>query len=148
MADSPVMAPLPRLALRAITGAHRALYRATGGRLGRRLARNDMLLLTTRGRRTGRPHTVPLLYLREGQELVVIASYGGHPRHPDWYENLLADPRAAVQAGPRRFEVTARTTEGEERRRLWARAVAAWDGYAGYQGKTDRVIPVVLLRRA
>jgi deazaflavin-dependent oxidoreductase (nitroreductase family) len=139
---------LSRLTIRALSGLHIGLYRATRGRLGRRLARHDMLLLTTAGRRSGRPHTVPLLYLRIKGELAVIASYGGHASHPDWYRNLLADPEAEVQVNGERFPVIARTAEPAERHRLWALAVAEYPGYAGYQGKTDRLIPVVLLRRA
>lgn len=139
---------LSRLTIRALSGLHIGLYRATGGRLGRRLARHDMLLLTTTGRRSGRPHTVPLLYLRVKGELAVIASYGGHATHPDWYRNLLARPRAEVQVNDGRFPVIARTAEPAERHRLWELAVAEFPGYAGYQAKTDRLIPVVLLRRA
>lgn len=138
---------LPRLTVRALSALHIGLYRATRGRLGRRLAHHDILLLSTTGRRRGRPHTVPLLYLRVGEELAVIASYGGHPTHPDWYRNLLADPHAEVQVDGQRFPVTARTAEPSERPRLWARAVAEYPGYEGYQGRTDRLIPVVLLRR-
>ena len=148
MLDSPAVArPFPRLALRALSGLHIALYRLTRGRLGRRLASHDMLLLTTTGRHSGRPHTVPLLYLRVKGELAVIASYGGHPTHPDWYRNLLAEPHAKVQADGKSFPVIARTAEPAERPRLWALAVAEYPGYAGYQEKTDRTIPVVLLRR-
>jgi deazaflavin-dependent oxidoreductase (nitroreductase family) len=139
---------LSRLTIRALSGLHIGLYRATRGRLGRRLADHDMLLLTTAGRRSGRPHTVPLLYLRVKDELAVIASYGGHPAHPDWYRNLTADPRAEVQIHGDRFAVIARTADPAERRRLWALAVAEYPGYADYQENTDRLIPVVLLRRA
>jgi deazaflavin-dependent oxidoreductase (nitroreductase family) len=138
---------LPRRTVRALSGLHSALYRVTGGRVGRRLARHDMLLLTTTGRRSGRPHTVPLLYLRIKGDLAVLASYGGHPQHPDWYRNLLAEPRAEVQVDGERFPVTAHTADPAERRRLWALAVAEYPGYAGYQERTDRLIPVVLLRR-
>jgi deazaflavin-dependent oxidoreductase (nitroreductase family) len=139
---------LPRLGIRVISALHGFLYRATGGRVGRRLARHDMLLLTTTGRTSGRPHTVPLLYLRVKGELAVIASYGGHPRHPDWYRNLLTEPRAEVRVDGDRFPVVARTAEPAERDRLWALAVAEYPGYEGYQARTDRLIPVVLLRRA
>jgi F420H(2)-dependent quinone reductase len=139
---------LSRLIVRALSGLHIALYRLTRGRVGRRLARHDMLILTTTGRQSGRPHTVPLLYLRAKGDLAVIASYGGHPRHPDWYRNLLAHPRAEVQVDEERFPVIARTADPAERHRLWALAVAEYPGYAGYQEKTDRLIPVVLLRRA
>lgn len=124
---------------------HVALYRLTGGRLGRRLVDNDMLLLTTRGHRSGKPHTVPLLYLRDGSSLVVIASYGGRPKHPAWYDNLRADPAVRVQVGRRRFSMRARTTSEEERIRWWPRVVAAYEAYAEYQSRTEREIPVVLL---
>jgi deazaflavin-dependent oxidoreductase (nitroreductase family) len=143
----PVARHPSRLAIRAVSGLHTALYRATRGRVGRRLARHAMLLLTTTGRHSGRQHTVPLLYLRVKSDLVVIASYGGHPQHPHWYRNLVAHPRAEVQVDGKRFPVTARTADTEERRRLWALAVAEYPGYAGYQEKTARLIPVVLLQR-
>ena len=138
---------LSHLTVRALSGLHIALYRVTRGLVGRRLAGHDMLLLTTTGRITGRRHTVPLLYLPVKKDLAVIASYGGHPRHPDWYRNLLADPHAEVQVDGERFPVKARPADPAERRRLWALAVAEYPGYAGYQEKTDRLIPVVLLQR-
>ena len=139
---------LTRLTVRALSGLHISLYRVTRGLVGRRLARHDMLLLTTAGRNSGRLHTVPLLYLKVKGELAVIASYGGHATHPDWYRNLEADPHAEVQVDGERFPVVARTADPAERRRLWALALAEYPGYAGYQEKTDRTIPVVLLRRA
>ena len=125
---------------------HTLTYRLTGGRVGRRLVGNDMLLLTTRGRRSGRPHTVPLLYLPDGDNLVVIASWGGRPQHPHWYANLEADPQATVQVLGRRWKVTAEPMAVEERNRWWPRIVDAYDGYAVYQARTDRPIPVVRLR--
>jgi F420H(2)-dependent quinone reductase len=88
---------------------HRVLYEATNGRLGRRLVGNDMLLLTTRGRRTGDAHTVPLLYLRDGDCLLVIASYGGRDRHPEWYLNLIEEPSVTARLGDRNAALTART---------------------------------------
>ena len=132
--------------IKALSAFHTLLYRATRGRLGRRLARHDILLLTTTGRASGRPHTVPLLYLREESGLVVIASFAGHDRHPAWYLNLQAHPRAEVQIEGERFAVAARQATPEERPRLWARALAEHPGYAGYQGRTTRLIPVVVLR--
>ena len=143
----PVARHLSRLAIRTVSSLHIALYRATRGRVGRRLARHDMLLLTTTGRHSGRQHTVPLLYLRVRSDLVVIASYGGHPQHPHWYRNLVADPHAEVQLDGERFPVTARTADAGERSRLWALAVAEYPGYTDYQAKTTRLIPVVLLQR-
>jgi deazaflavin-dependent oxidoreductase (nitroreductase family) len=111
------------------------------------LVDNDMLLLTTRGRISGLEHTVPLLYLANGPGYVVIASYGGRPRHPDWYLNLTAllYPEAEVQVKGRTERVVARTATPEERAVWWPRVVAAYDGYREYQSKTDRVIPVVFL---
>jgi deazaflavin-dependent oxidoreductase (nitroreductase family) len=124
---------------------HRRLYQLTGGRVGTRLVDNDMLLLTTIGRHTGRIHTVPLLYLREAEALVVIASYGGRDRHPAWYINLVAEPEVEVQMKRTRYRARARTAEPEERSTWWPRVVDAYGDYAVYQTRTDRVIPVVLL---
>jgi deazaflavin-dependent oxidoreductase (nitroreductase family) len=124
---------------------HRVLYRVTGGVIGRRLVDNDILLLTTRGRVTGREHTVPLLYLRDGESLVVIASYGGRDRHPGWYLNLFADPSVTAQTGRDRRSFQARTATEEEREMWWPRVVAAYSDYAVYQSRTERQIPVVML---
>lgn len=128
-----------------LSALHAAAYRVSRGRLGSRLVNNDMLLLRTTGRRSGKPHTVPLLYLRHGAALVVIASWGGRDRHPEWYLNLSADPQCSVTVAGNVHSVVARTTDGEERATLWARAVAAYHGYADYQAKTARQIPVVVL---
>lgn len=133
--------------VRRLSSLHAALFRLTGGRLGRRLVDNDMLLLTTAGARTGQDHTVPLLYFEHEGALVVVASYGGRPDHPQWYKNLRADPRARAQIGNESFPVESRVASPEERSMLWARVVDAYDGYGVYQSRTDRVIPLVLLRR-
>jgi F420H(2)-dependent quinone reductase len=130
---------------RRLSRLHVLLYRLTGGVVGRRLVRNDMLLLTTRGFATGKPHTVPLLYLRDSDALVVIASWGGRPDNPDWYRNLSHDPRATVQVRAKRWAVRARTGTDRERALWWPRIVAAYPGYRTYQSRTDRVIPVVFL---
>ncbi|MDH3249341.1 MAG: nitroreductase family deazaflavin-dependent oxidoreductase [Acidimicrobiia bacterium] len=127
---------------------HTVLYRATRGRVGRRLVDNDMLLLTTVGRNTGKPHTVPLLYLRDGERLVVFASWGGRDEHPEWYLNLAAHPDTEVQVDGERIRMTARTAEGDERARWWVAAQRAYDGYTTYQSRTDRQIPVVILEVA
>lgn len=124
---------------------HTLLYRLTQGRIGRRLVDNDMLLLTTTGRRTGNKHTVPLLYLRDGDDLIVIASWGGRDHHPEWYLNLLANPEADVQIDGHRSPVVAETADPERRAVLWPRVLAAYDGYRAYQSRTDREIPVVVL---
>ena len=130
-----------------LSSLHRAVYRLTGGLIGRRLVDNDMVLLTTRGRSSGREHTVPLLYLRQGRSLVVIASYGGRDRHPEWYLNLVADPSVIAQIGRDRMPLRARTATPVEREAWWPRVVAAYADYAVYQGRTDRQIPVVILER-
>jgi F420H(2)-dependent quinone reductase len=124
---------------------HAILYRATGGIVGRRLVANQMLLLTTRGHRSGEEHTVPLLYLEDPPRLVIIASYGGRPDHPAWYRNLLATPRVRVQIGRARREMMARTATAEERALWWPKVLDAYDGYRAYQSRTDREIPVVFL---
>ena len=130
---------------RRLSALHRVLFRLTRGRIGRRLVHNDMLLLTTTGRRSGRPHTVPLLYLTDGDQVVVIASWGGRPHHPEWYLNLVTNPDVNVQIDGRRREMRARTAGPEERAAWWPRIVDAYDGYAEYQARTERVIPVVVL---
>ncbi len=130
---------------RRLSRFHTTIFRVSGGRLGKRLVDNDMLLLTTTGRRTGHQHTVPLLYLRDGDRLVVFASWGGRDRHPEWYLNLLHTPEAQVALPGLRLKVAAIVAEGDERASWWTRAVAAYDGYADYQARTERQIPVVFL---
>lgn len=124
---------------------HTLAYQATNGLIGQRLVNNDMLLLTTVGRSTGADHTVPLLYLREGDRLVVIASYGGRPEHPEWFLNLSAHPLASVQILSDHTEVEATTMTGDERATWWPKIVDAYGDYAVYQSRTDRQIPVVWL---
>jgi F420H(2)-dependent quinone reductase len=128
-----------------LSGLHTLLYRATRGVVGRRLVDNDMMLLTTTGRRTGAAHTVPLLYLRCDEALVVFASWGGRSTHPEWYLNLVADHCGTAQVLGSRWPVLARAAGPGEREDWWARAVEAHPGYQVYQGRTDREIPVVFL---
>ena len=127
------------------SAVHRSIYRWTGGRLGSRLVGNDMLLLTTRGRKTGGSHTVPLLYLRDGETIAVIASVGGRDYHPVWYRNLVDHPAVTVQTADGQMRRTARTANPAEREMWWPRVVDAYSDYATYQGRTTREIPVVLL---
>jgi len=124
---------------------HTTLYRATRGMIGRRLVNNDMLLLTTTGVATGDLHTVPLLYLSDGQRLIVIASYGGRPSHPQWYRNLLEEPSASAQILGDTRDVVATTMTAAERDLWWPRIVEAYGDYAVYQSRTERKIPVVWL---
>src|SRR5688572_314700 len=108
---------------------HRWLYRASGGRLGGRIVGMPVLLLTTTGRRSGRPHTIALTYRREGKDFVIVASNGGARLHPAWYLNLTARPQADVQIGRERLFVQSREATEKEYDRLWARAVQAYRGY-------------------
>lgn len=130
---------------RRLSRLHTRLFRLSGGRIGKRLVANDMLLLTTTGCVSGRPHTVPLLYLRSGRRLVVFASWGGRDDHPEWYQNLVVEPAAHVELPGQSWDVVASTMEGAERDEWWRRAQAAYSGYTAYQARTDRRIPVVAL---
>jgi F420H(2)-dependent quinone reductase len=127
------------------TKAHSSLYRATGGRVGGRLVGSPVLLLVTTGRRSGRRRTTPLLYLEDRGRYVIVASNGGAPTTPLWWLNLRANPDATAELGGRKIRVQASEARGEEKRRLWKRLVAMYPSYEGYQRKTDREIPVVLL---
>jgi deazaflavin-dependent oxidoreductase (nitroreductase family) len=138
------ISPLLRMGWR----LHRWLYRLSGGRIGTRLGPWSALLLVTRGRKSGERRTVGLNYLSDDGRLVVVGSYAGEDRHPAWWLNLLADPRAQVQVGAARYPVTAREVEGPDRDRLWALVVETDPSYATYQHRTTRRIPVVVLERA
>ena len=103
------------------------------------------LLLTTTGRKSGDKFILPLFYGTDGGSYIVVASKGGSPEHPGWYRNILANPDVEVQAGTKKVKARARTAAGEERTRLWKKALEFWPPYADYQLKTDREIPVVVL---
>jgi deazaflavin-dependent oxidoreductase (nitroreductase family) len=121
-------------------------YRATGGRVGGRFLRGaPVLLLTTRGRRSGQPRTAPLLYLEDGGRIVVVASKGGMSEHPLWYRNLEADPECEVEIGRERRTMRARVATAAEKRELWPKLVALYDDFDDYQARTERDIPVVIL---
>jgi deazaflavin-dependent oxidoreductase (nitroreductase family) len=122
-----------------------AVYERSDGLVGGRLGRVRMLLLRTRGRRTGSIRTAALLYVGAGKGLAVIASKGGDDAQPAWYLNLRDDPEVEVQVGRRRWPARAREARGAERERLWRRAVAVWPQYERYQARTRRRIPVVVL---
>ena len=103
------------------------------------------LLLTTTGRKSGERFIFPLFYGKTGDSYIVVASKGGAPQHPGWYRNILANPDVDVQVGTAKMKARARTATGEERARLWEKALEFWPPYADYQGKTEREIPVVVL---
>jgi deazaflavin-dependent oxidoreductase (nitroreductase family) len=126
---------------------HVRLYRETAGRRGYHWRGTDILLLTTTGRSSGELRTTPLIHRTDGDRWVIVASKGGAPDHPAWYENLRADPRASIQVLGEEIPVVASTASGEERARLWARLAEVWPAYDDYQRKTDREIPVVVLTR-
>ena len=140
--------PDPRAAFAAMTKALIADFRANRGRVeSGPFAGRPVLLLTTTGARSGQPRLAPLVYSRDGDRYVIVASKGGAPTHPAWYHNLLADPVATVEVGGETFEAQARVTEGAERDRLFSERVAASPNFAEYQHRTTRVIPVVVLER-
>ena len=127
---------------------HVRRYRETGGEVGHIWKEGSTtLLLTTTGRKSGKPRTTPLIYARDGEDYVIVASNGGDPEHPGWYENLAKDPNVELQVLDEVFSARARTAEGDERDRLWRKANEVWPHYAEYQEKTDREIPVVVLTR-
>ncbi len=135
------------LVLKGANLVHRTLLRVSGGRLGSRLGSMPVLELTTTGRTSGRPRTVILTSpVQLGDAYVVVASRGGDPRHPDWYLNLEKDPTVQVTvAGGSTRTMRARVADAEERARLWPQVTSAYKGYAGYQTKTTREIPLVVL---
>jgi F420H(2)-dependent quinone reductase len=132
-------------AMRFFTGVHVFFYRLSGGKLGGRFGKSPVLLLNTTGRKTGRQRTTPLLYLQDGDNLILVASYGGAPKHPVWWLNLQAKPEAEVEIGRKKLRVIARQADAAERERLWPLVVAMYGEYAEYQKKTTREIPVVIL---
>ena len=127
---------------------HVRRYRETGGELGHIWRRGaKVLLLTTKGRRSGEPRTTPLIYERDGDDYVIVASKGGSSEHPGWYRNLVKEPQVEVQVLDQVFLARARTATGEERERLWRLAARQWPDYDEYTKRTDREIPVVVLER-
>jgi deazaflavin-dependent oxidoreductase (nitroreductase family) len=128
------------------TRIHTVLYRTSNGVIGGKIANSPVLLLTTTGRRTGKQRTVPLLYLMDGPNVVLVASNGGAARHPTWWLNLQSAPEACIQIKGNRRRVEAEQASAAEKQRLWPRLIAIYPGYKRYQDITDREIPVVVLR--
>jgi deazaflavin-dependent oxidoreductase (nitroreductase family) len=132
--------------VRVLFRVHVLLYRATGGLIGHRLGRSThFLLLTTTGAKTRLSRVSPLLYGRDGGRLVVVASQGGTTKNPAWYHNLRAHPQVTVQIGRERWTMHAREATGDERPRLWQLMTRQYPGYDGYQQRTARRIPVIVL---
>jgi deazaflavin-dependent oxidoreductase (nitroreductase family) len=134
---------------RRLMAGHTFLYRATGGLIGHTgPGLPAMLLLDHVGAKSGTKRTAPLLYFKDGDDLVIVASKGGYPKHPAWFHNLKANPDTTVQVGREKRKVHARVATEEERTRLWPKAVAAYGGYRDYQERSKgRTIPLVILER-
>jgi F420H(2)-dependent quinone reductase len=138
---------LGRIAVRWMAGFNTAAYRLSNGRVAAHVPGGaPICLLTTTGRRSGRSRTVPLLYVPHGDDqIVVVASHGGMSTHPEWYLNLMADPRATVEFGSRCRSLTARVASDAERAELWPALTAVYPRFDAYQRRTDRIIPVLIL---
>jgi deazaflavin-dependent oxidoreductase (nitroreductase family) len=126
---------------------HVRVYRETGGERGYHWRGTEILLLTTRGRSSGELRTTPLIHRVDGERWVVVASKGGAPEHPGWFQNLSADGNAMIQVRDEEIPVRMSVAEGEERERLWAAMTEVWPDYEAYRQRTDREIPVVILTR-
>lgn len=124
---------------------HIRSYLESGGRRGHRWRGVNTLLLTTRGRKTGKLRRTALIYGEDGDRYLVVASMGGAPKHPEWYLNLTADPKVRVQVGKDEFDAVASTVAGDERSRIWKLMAEIWPDYDKYQKRTTRQIPVVVL---
>jgi deazaflavin-dependent oxidoreductase (nitroreductase family) len=132
---------------RRFMGVHTFIYRASGGRLGHTVpgVGGRMLLLDHVGAKSGVHRTAPLLYVREGEVVVIVASKGGFPKHPAWFHNLMANPDTTVQIGSEHRAVHARVATPAEREHFWPLAIKDYPGYKGYEARTDREIPLVVL---
>ncbi len=124
-----------------------ALYESTGGVEGGTLMDKPVIIVSTRGRHSGKVRKTPLMRVEDNGTYAVIASLGGAPKHPVWYFNLTTAPAVTLQDGANVYEMTAREVEGDEKTRWWAVAVEAWPAYAEYQARTDRQIPVIVLEK-
>jgi deazaflavin-dependent oxidoreductase (nitroreductase family) len=126
---------------------HVRVYRETNGERGYHWRGTTILLLTTKGRKSGEQRTMPLIHCTDDGRWVVVASKGGAPDHPGWFKNLEADPEATIEVRGETIHVRARVAEGQERERLWSVMTEVWPDYDQYQGRTDRQIPIVVLER-
>ena len=130
---------------RAVTTLHTQVYKRTGGKVGAKAGKTQMMLLTTTGRTSGQPRTTPLNCIADGDRYLAVASFGGDDRDPQWFKNLMANPAATIQVGADTIPVRATVATPEEKTVLWPKVVAAYKGYEGYQRRTERQIPVVIL---
>jgi len=131
--------------IKVMTKINNAAYRATGGRLGGKFPGGaPICLVTTTGRKSGQPRTVALLYLRHGDDVVIVASKGGMSRHPDWYFNLVDHPQCTIQIKKDTGEFVSRVADPGEKAELWPKLLAMYKSYDDYQARTDREIPVIV----
>jgi deazaflavin-dependent oxidoreductase (nitroreductase family) len=121
------------------------LYTSTGGRIGGKMNGGDVLLLTTTGRKSGKQRTIPLIYIRDGSAYVITASAGGADKHPGWFFNVRSNPHATIQVKDKRIQVMAEVAGPEKKPELWARLLEVAPGFARYQQRTHREIPMVIL---
>jgi deazaflavin-dependent oxidoreductase (nitroreductase family) len=143
---TPTQEKIGKVVVRAMSAANTWLFRLTGGRIGGTFPGGaPVMLLTTIGRKSGRPRTAPLLYLREGEDLVIVASMAGMSKHPIWYRNIEANPDVEVEIGSEKAKMHARRASDAEKAALWPKLVAMYADYDQYQARTDRNIPVVIL---
>ena len=122
-------------------------FRANGGRVGGPFEGRPILLLHHRGAKTGTERVNPVAYQAVGDDFAVFASKGGSPTNPDWYHNIVANPETSVEVGTETIPVVAHVAQGEERERIWSKQKANWSGFADYEQKTTRQIPVIVLQR-
>lgn len=143
---SPAQERFGSAAIKIMSALNTWIYRLTGGRVGGRFLRGaPVLLLTTIGRKSGQPRVAPLLYLEDGDEIVLVASKGGMSHHPLWYRNLVANPDVEVEIGTTKRAMRARTASAEEKEAYWPRLTAMYPDFGTYQARTTREIPVVVL---
>jgi deazaflavin-dependent oxidoreductase (nitroreductase family) len=149
--DKPATAKI----IKSMSTAHTWLYTKSGGRLGRRWRVGSALrhgvpicLVTTTGRKTGQPRTIPLLHLPDGDRVILVASQGGLPTNPQWYGNIVADPKIEVRVGRTSRRMVARTANPTERTELWPKLIAAYSDFDNYQSWTEREIPVIICEPA
>ncbi len=133
-----------KFVFRLFTGIHAKLYKLTGGRLFGGGKNGSVLVLTHKGAKSGKVRDTPLMFIREGDRYLIVASAGGSERSPGWYFNLLANPDSTINVGGETIRVSAKDA-GADRDAMWAKIVATAPQFGGYEAKTDRVIPVVVL---
>ena len=133
--------------IRVVSVIHHGIWRLSGGRLGPRLGKYDSLLLRTKGRKSGKLRVAPLIYFRDGDDILVVGSNGGNDRAPGWYYNILDNPNATIDLGNERRKVVATVADAKQRAHLWPGIISVYPDYDEYQKRTDREIPVVVLER-